>query len=276
MTTAAPARPRLAARFGLAAVLGLAVALLYAGLSLQPQAEASAGNLARALPFGFAFGAGLVASVNPCGFFMLPSFVSFYVGADAAEPKSVARRLAAVPFVTVLATAGFVAVMTPAAIVISAGNRQLSELFPVIGTVVGVSVLALGTFLLASGRSLRLPFAPHLRSAAPARTARSVFLFGVAYGLTSLGCTLPIFIVVAGTASASPSLGESVARIAAYGLGVGATILAVTLGAALLQATVARWLRALVPHTARVSAAFLIVAGAYLAYYWQFGAGSLT
>lgn len=258
-------------------MLGVAVALVYVGLSLQPQAESYAGTLAHALPFGFAFGAGLVASVNPCGFFMLPSFVSFYVGADAGDgAPPLARRLAAVPVVSLLATAGFVAVMTPAAIVISAGNRQLAELFPVVGTSVGLGLLALGLYLLLSGRSLRLPFAVHLGSAAPVRTARSVFLFGVAYGLTSLGCTLPIFIVVAGTASASRSVGESVGRIGAYGLGVGATILAVTLGAALLQATAARWLRVLVPHVAHVSAAFLVVAGAYLAYYWQFGAGSLT
>ena len=32
------------------------------------------------LPFGFAFGAGMVATVNPCGFVMLPAYLGMYVG----------------------------------------------------------------------------------------------------------------------------------------------------------------------------------------------------
>jgi cytochrome c biogenesis protein CcdA len=31
-------------------------------------------NLTELLPVGYAFAAGMVASVNPCGFFMLPSY----------------------------------------------------------------------------------------------------------------------------------------------------------------------------------------------------------
>ena len=31
------------------------------------------------LPFSYAFGAGMVSTVNPCGFAMLPAYLSLYV-----------------------------------------------------------------------------------------------------------------------------------------------------------------------------------------------------
>jgi len=42
----------------------------------------------------FAFAAGLLATVNPCGFTMLPSFLTFYLGAheqDGASRSLLAR-----------------------------------------------------------------------------------------------------------------------------------------------------------------------------------------
>ena len=32
------------------------------------------------LPFGYSFGAGMVSTVNPCGFSMLPAYLSLYLG----------------------------------------------------------------------------------------------------------------------------------------------------------------------------------------------------
>ena len=69
------------------------------------------------VPLLFAFSAGMVATVNPCGFAMLPSFVSYLLGADepdfAAAPKRSARNArtasgaaAAAGFIAVFAAAG--------------------------------------------------------------------------------------------------------------------------------------------------------------------------
>ena len=41
-------------------------------------------SLGALLPFGFAFGAGIVAAVNPCGFAMLPAYLSLYLGTEEA------------------------------------------------------------------------------------------------------------------------------------------------------------------------------------------------
>ena len=37
-------------------------------------------NFATNLQFGFAFAAGMVATINPCGFPMLPAYLGLYVG----------------------------------------------------------------------------------------------------------------------------------------------------------------------------------------------------
>src|SRR6185312_4342948 len=43
-------------------------------------------DLSIALPLGYAFGAGMVAAVNPCGFALLPAYLMLYLG-DASEAK---------------------------------------------------------------------------------------------------------------------------------------------------------------------------------------------
>jgi hypothetical protein len=54
---------------------------------------------------------------------------------------------------------------------------------------------------------------------------------------------------------------------------MGTILVAVTIGSALFQGSVARWLRGAIPYVHRASAMFLVGAGAYLVYYWVFFAG---
>jgi threonine/homoserine/homoserine lactone efflux protein len=54
----------------------------------------------------------------------------------------------------------------------------------------------------------------------------------------------------------------------AYGLGMGAVLMGVTLGAALFKGAVARALKQVVPYVERLSAVLLIAAGGYIVYYW--------
>jgi cytochrome c biogenesis protein CcdA len=104
----------------------------------------------------------------------------------------------------------------------------------------------------------------------PQRNLGNVFLFGIAYAIGSLSCTLPIFLVVVGSSLASQSFGSSVVQFAGYGLGMGTVLIAVTTGAALFQGVVSRWLRSVMPHVHRMGALFLTGAGVYLVYYWLF------
>jgi len=48
--------------------------------TLSQQASTWLGSVADLLPVGYAFGAGMVSTVNPCGFALLPAYLGLYLG----------------------------------------------------------------------------------------------------------------------------------------------------------------------------------------------------
>lgn len=252
------------------AIAVAAVALLLALLAaLRNTAESTVAGVAGLLPFGWAFAAGMVASVNPCGFFLLPAYLSYHLSAGAGAPTrapAVVRALHAL-LLGLAATAGFVVVMTAAGVVIGATGQQLVRVFPYAGVAVGAALAGLGIWLLVTRRSFGITAAGRL-AVTPRRGVTNVFLFGVAYAIGSLSCTLPIFLLVAGSALTAGSLAGSTAQFVSFGLGMGTILIAVTLGAAFFRDAVTRSLRRLLPHVHRTSALFLVGAGGYLVYYW--------
>jgi cytochrome c biogenesis protein CcdA len=86
--------------------------------------------------------------------------------------------------------------------------------------------------------------------------------------VASLSCTLPIFLVVVGSALTLAGLGAALLTFVAYALGMGTVLTALTVGTALFKGAVAQGLRRLVPYVERASALLLLGAGLYLVAYW--------
>lgn len=150
---------------------------------------------------------------------------------------------------------------------IGLGARQLIQALPWAGLVIGVALVAAGAAVLA-GRHLpiRLP-GVHARAGRPG--LRGDLLFGLGYGTASLSCTLPIFLAATGTA-VTGSIAESALSFVAYAAGMGTILTALAVAAALSQQGLALALRRFVPYVGRVSGALLLLAGAYVVYYWAF------
>src|SRR5437867_1141881 len=88
------AQPRVAAAFVLLSALAV-IGLLAILIAVRNRAESTVADLATLIPLGWAFAAGMVASVNPCGFFMLPAYLSYQLGARGTlEESSRVRRVA--------------------------------------------------------------------------------------------------------------------------------------------------------------------------------------
>lgn len=224
---------------------------------------------------GYAFGAGMVASVNPCGFLMLPSYLAYHLGTEETDfyETSAARRALKALALAGIATAGFIAIFAVAGAVIAAGGQWLIKVFPYAGVAIGVVMSALGLWLLITRRTIGIMAASRV-GISPQRNLRNVFLFGIAYATGSLSCTLPIFLVVVGTALAGQGALHAISQFISYALGMGLILVAVTIGAALFRGAVAQLLRTVVPYVYRMSALFLVGAGVYLLYYWLFYAGT--
>ena len=93
-------------------------------------------ELAAVLPFGFAFGVGVVAAVNPCGFAMLPAYLSLYLGAreeDFGKSSSMSRLLRSL-LVGATVSSGFVVLFGLAGLIISAGGTLLLDVMPALGS----------------------------------------------------------------------------------------------------------------------------------------------
>lgn len=223
-----------------------------------------------------AFSAGMVATVNPCGFALLPAYLSYFLGLDdrpagdaGATRAPVIRALA----VSAAVTGGFVAVFAVMGFGWSSLSGVIGQRLPYFTAVVGVVLVALGIAMLRGFEPvLRLPM---LNLSSEGRELGSMFLYGISYAIASLSCTIPIFIGIVSTTLERDSFLEGVATFVAYGLGMGMTLSILTIGVALAKQGVLRTFRRLLPHMEKISGAFLIVAGLFVAYYAWIEIGEL-
>lgn len=229
-------------------------------------------GLVAALPVGYAFGAGMIAAVNPCGFAMLPAYLSLYLGAredDFAELATTGRMLRAL-LVGATVSSGFVLLFALAGIIISAGGNALLKVMPPLGFLIGVALVLLGLLILV-GRSVYFSFFERLanRIGDPGTVSvRGFFLFGLAYGAASLSCTLPVFLVVVGGGIAAGGLLAGVGQFFVYSFGMASVLVALTLALAFFKQGLVARVKKAVPYVQLASAILLILAGAYTILYW--------
>lgn len=217
-------------------------------------------------PIALAFGAGLVASVNPCGFAMLPAFVGYYLGSGVtgdADRGSAADGLT----VALVVTAGFLAVFAIVGGAFALGARAVVRYVPWVTIVVGAGLVLLGLWL-AAGKQLAIRL-PGVAARAPGGGGlRSMFAFGLAYAVGSLSCTLPVFLVVVGGGLAAGSILGTFVVFLAYGLGMATVLMLLCLGTASFREVLVRRVRRVLPYVGRASGGLLVAGGAYVVYYW--------
>ncbi len=214
------------------------------------------------VPFAYALTVGMVATVNPCGFPMLPAYLSWFVGVDDEHLPGVSRIPRALGAGAAVSL-GFVAVFGLLGIPIRAGLTSLYGWAPWLTIAVGLGLAALGVAMLLGRRPALI--LPRIDRGAHSRTVWSMVVFGASYAIASLGCTLPLFLsVVAGR----PNATSGALTAGAYGLGMGLVLMALALALALARQPLVRRLAAARASMDRVAGGFLVLAGLYLVWYW--------
>ncbi|HJT91733.1 MAG TPA: cytochrome c biogenesis CcdA family protein [Mycobacterium sp.] len=215
---------------------------------------------------GLAFGAGLVAALNPCGFAMLPAYLALVVrgegtGALAAFGRAVAAT-AAMAF-------GFVAVFGIFGLLTVSVASTVQRYLPYITVLIGIALVALGIWLL-SGRELSMltpnPIGSSARWAPTARLG-SMVGYGLSFAVASLSCTIAPFLAVTGAGLRGDSVLAALAVYLAYAAGFTLVVGVLAVAAALSNAAVADRLRRIMPYLNRISGLLLAVVGLYVAYY---------
>jgi cytochrome c-type biogenesis protein len=212
-------------------------------------------------PFALALVSGMVATVNPCGFALLPAYLSAFVGMNdrSGRVSGVGRAIA----VSAVLTAGFITVFGILGVVFGSALNEVQRRAPWVTIVIGVALVGLGISML-SGRELNLRI-PKLQRGGSDGTLVSMYLFGVSYALASLSCAIAPFLTV--TSSPSANLLSRIVTFTLYGVGMGLVITVLTVAVALARSGVVARFRSFVPHMNRIAGGLMVVAGAYVAYY---------
>lgn len=230
-------------------------------------------------PYALAFAAGTLAAINPCGFALLPGYLALFVSGDAdgvaeagGEPVAGAGTSAGVGplrralVATVAMTGGFVAVFGAFGLIVSPFALSVERWLPWATVFIGLVLVAVGAWLLL-GREIKVRTPKMRANRDPTSSARAMAAYGVSFAIASLSCTVGPFLAVTATAFRDASLIGVLATFAAYALGMGAVVGALTLGVALSREALLLRLRRLLPQVARAGGLLLVLAGAYAAYY---------
>jgi cytochrome c biogenesis protein CcdA len=218
-------------------------------------------------PYALALAAGLVAAVNPCGFALLPAYLSLLVAGDQHGTPGRAAAVGRALLLTAAMTLGFVTVFGGFGLLAAPAADAVARRLPWLSIVFGAVLVGLGVWLLA-GRGLPSLVPGFARGPAVTRRFGSMVVFGAAYAVASLGCTVGPFlglVVAAGFRGGSPVAG--VGLFLTYAAGMGLVVGTAALAVALARLSLVDRLRRATPVLVRAGGALVLLAGGYVAWY---------
>jgi len=218
----------------------------------------------------FALLLGAVAAFNPCGFALLPAYITVIVTGSADESITPAQALRRAVVFGLAMTAGFVAVFTGFGLLFGAVNVALQgsvlPYLPYVTVTLGVVLMGFGVAMALGHEVPGLRVRP-ISGHAPRADAWSQVLYGVSFALASLSCTIaPFFAVVTQSLDASSPVG-AIAPFVIYGAGMGTSVLLVSLAAAFAGSAVGRALRDRTGLILRIGGVIMVLAGVWVIVY---------
>jgi cytochrome c-type biogenesis protein len=201
----------------------------------------------------FAFTAGVFALFSPCAFPLFPGYISFYLGIDVAAKKAIeCGTVCALGLLTVLCAIGVVASLAGSLVF-----TYLSFLQPL----VGLFMILMGLSMIIE---ISLPtFQPSIRIQKN-RKFSSLFLYGVAYGLATIGCSAPIFFSILFYAVLSGEFFHIMLTFVSYAFGMTLPLVIATIVVARSRDLVMKKVVRATPILHRIGGVVLMLLGVYL------------
>ncbi|MBA31224.1 MAG: hypothetical protein CL748_01645 [Chloroflexi bacterium] len=226
------------------------------------------------LPFGFAFIAGLIASLNPCGFMMLPAYIGIFVSdKNLQKNQNKLFHLQSAIIISVSMGLGFLLVFGSIGIIISLSRDIISQyvdLFHWIGFILGFLLILIAIYL-SSGEKLYFQKPQSLSSKIKINNEvnfKNYFFFGISYALVSISCTMPIFLALIGSSIARDGVLYGFYQFLLYSAGMTLMIIIITVTISLFKSTFLDKFKKSSKYLDIVSSYILIIVGGYLIFYW--------
>ncbi len=226
----------------------------------------SAGLGANRAPLAIALTNGIITAFNPCGFAMLPGYVSYFVGqSSGAAAVALPRRLLRAAVTGATVTAGFMTVFGILGLIANQFLNTIKGATPYISMVVGVMLAVLGIAML-RGFEPKLNFLK-INKMKSGSGLSSMYVYGLSYAIVSLSCGFAGFLTTVVSTSRKDGLLSSMLPYAAFSLGMGLVLVVLSFAVAFAQQAFVRGLRKVIPYVNKASGVLMIIAGTYVAYY---------
>lgn len=205
------------------------------------------------------FAAGVFATFNPCGFAMLPAYLTMLVNSSGRRTAPAQLAVRAIQFASLMSL-GVISVFALFAAVIFPISTSVQRYLPIVTITIGLLLIVLGIATLI-GRAVFLKklWSPNV---APSTRAKSLYLYGVTFALGSVSCTIgPLLAATSKTLNLG--LIATVKTYLFYALGMSVTIVVIAIVALFSQATLNK-VRNSIRIIEIISSVFLIIVGLYL------------
>lgn len=209
---------------------------------------------------------GLVAAVNPCGFILLPTYLMYFLGISSGAVGTQRATIRRALLVSAAVSTGFLSVFFVAGLISYNFTSWINENSKYATGIIGVALIVLGIAMLFGYKP---PFmTPSLDVGEKDETIRSMFVYGVAYAIASIGCTIGLFIATVFSATGREGIVTGVGNVVAYGAGMALLVSALTIAIAFANTSLLKFLRSSLEYVDRIAAAFVVLSGAYLLWYF--------
>ena len=217
--------------------------------------------------FALALTAGMVVTVNPCGFAMLPAYLSSFLGISGPTKDRSPGASAAVRALVVSSavTAGFLSVFLVLGSLVKLGADAVYSVSQWLTIVIGIALVILGIAMIFGYKPPI--FTPKIDKGGKGRSIGSMFIFGVSYAVASLGCAIAPFLSIVFSGGKNDGIASGVLLFVLYGLGFGLVLTALTVSLALATGGFVKVLRRAMQFVDRASAVLLLLAGLYVLWY---------
>jgi hypothetical protein len=95
-----------------------------------------------------------------------------------------------------------------------------------------------------------------------------MFVYGIAYAVASIGCTIGLFIATVFSSSRRDGIVSGVGNMLAYGAGMALLVSALTIALASANTGLLKLLRGSLQYVDRIAAFFVLMSGVYLLWYF--------
>ena len=204
-----------------------------------------------------AFTSGIFAFFTPCSVALIPGYIGYLVKSD--KGSNALRGIK----VGLVSAAGLLSVFMGLGLLISIFGNFIAPYVFWVGVMSGTGLVVLGLYLL-TGRTFFISIS---HATSKQKGIKGYFVFGATYGLASLSCTLPVFLLVMSQALSVGGGKSGLAVFLIYSLTAAAFMAVVAYGAITLKDLTQRYLKKMLGVILKLSPYLIIFAGVYMIYF---------